>query len=235
VLALKADTTVRAWGSDIYGQCDVPSGLSNVVAVLASWNYSLALRRDGTTVAWGADDAGQAEVPSGLNGVTALSGNMEYCLALKNDGTVVSWGKAPNQPDGLINIKAIAAGQDYCLGLTADGTLVAWGANNSGQTNTPTDIGKVSALGAGWNYSVALMPNSVAPAGFSVLNSIWQAGSFSMLISGQTNRTYLLQFKQALTDRSWTDLAGVGGSSKPITLLDPEATNAHRFYRVREQ
>ena len=48
-LALKADSTVVAWGSDYWagvewgGQTRVPTGLTNVVAIACGYNYSLAL------------------------------------------------------------------------------------------------------------------------------------------------------------------------------------------------
>jgi hypothetical protein len=213
----------------------VPSGLSNVVAVLAAWNYSLALRANGTVVAWGSDEAGQTEVPAGLSNVTSIAGNMDYCLALKNDGTVVAWGRAPVPPAGLSNLKRIAAGQNHCLGLTSDGTIVVWGANDSGQINVPPGLAKVNSLGAGWNYSIALVAAGGQPTALTLGNATWQAGVFSISIPTRTNRSYVLQFKQALSDPSWTDLNTVAGTANTTSLTDPAATSAHAFYRVREQ
>jgi alpha-tubulin suppressor-like RCC1 family protein len=43
MLALKRDRTVCAWGKNDSFQCDVPQGLSNVVAIAAGGDYSLAL------------------------------------------------------------------------------------------------------------------------------------------------------------------------------------------------
>jgi hypothetical protein len=39
-LALMPDGTVVAWGDNSYGQCDVPPGLSNVVAISAGFAHS---------------------------------------------------------------------------------------------------------------------------------------------------------------------------------------------------
>ncbi len=66
-LALKSNRAVIAWGGDGAGQCDVPSGLSGVMAVSAGTNNSLALKSDGTVIAWGANKQGQFDVPEGLN------------------------------------------------------------------------------------------------------------------------------------------------------------------------
>ena len=98
---------VVAWGDNTYGQCNVPSGLSNVVAVSAGARHSLALKGDGTVVAWGADDYGQASVPAGLANVVAISAGDCNSLALKNDGTVVGWGTAVAVPTGLANVMAV--------------------------------------------------------------------------------------------------------------------------------
>ena len=87
-LVLKSDGTVVAFGANWSGQSDVPSGLSNVIAVAAGDSHSLALKADGTVVAWGANDKGQTNVPAGLNNVTAISAGGLHNLALKSDGTL---------------------------------------------------------------------------------------------------------------------------------------------------
>ena len=48
--ALAVGGTVVAWGNDNNGETDVPSGLSNVVAVASGDGQSLALQSDGTVV-----------------------------------------------------------------------------------------------------------------------------------------------------------------------------------------
>src|SRR5439155_11134015 len=63
-LALKADGTVTAWGYNSSGQCTVPSGLSNVMAIAAGRVHSAALKNDGTVVSWGGNSGGQTNVPT---------------------------------------------------------------------------------------------------------------------------------------------------------------------------
>jgi len=58
VAPTQAATTVVAWGDDAFGQCHVPVGLTNVVAIAAGNVHSLALRVDGTVAAWGGDEYG---------------------------------------------------------------------------------------------------------------------------------------------------------------------------------
>ncbi|WP_370657447.1 hypothetical protein [Deinococcus sp. KNUC1210] len=52
-LALKANGTVVAWGTNDYGQTAVPAGLNGVVAISAGLLHAAALKSDGTVVAWG--------------------------------------------------------------------------------------------------------------------------------------------------------------------------------------
>src|SRR4051794_10961803 len=83
--------TVVAWGSDAFGQIDVPPDLTNVIAICAGIEHSLALRADHTVVVWGAGEYGQTNVPAGLSDVVAISTRGYHNLALKAEGTVVAW------------------------------------------------------------------------------------------------------------------------------------------------
>jgi hypothetical protein len=86
-LALRADGMVVGWGSG--SAANVPSGLSNVIAIAAGDYHSLALRADGTVVAWGRNDYGQTNVPPGLSNVVAISAGAYHNLALAGDGLPV--------------------------------------------------------------------------------------------------------------------------------------------------
>jgi len=127
-LALKADGTVVAWGSNLdpYGdysnQAEVPWGLGQVVAVAAGGFHSLALRADGTVAAWGDNSEGQASIPAGLT-----------------------------------NVLAIAAGEAHSLALVAAGSVVAWGGNSDGQSLVETNLAGVTAIAAGGFHCLALM------------------------------------------------------------------------------
>ena len=123
--------TVVGWGSNEYGQTNIPAGLSGVTAIASGAYHSLALKSDGTVVGWGFNFYGQASSPAGLSGVTAIAGGGTHSLALKSDGTVVGWGlNAFGQtsiPAGLSGVTAIAGGFLHSLALKSDGTVVGWG------------------------------------------------------------------------------------------------------------
>src|SRR5439155_3874406 len=88
--AVTSDGAVIAWGYNDAGQCMVPSGMSNIIAVAAGDAHSLALQSGGTVLAWG--PLGQVAVPDGLSNVVAIAAGSGHSLALKSDGSVVGWG-----------------------------------------------------------------------------------------------------------------------------------------------
>jgi alpha-tubulin suppressor-like RCC1 family protein len=169
----RAVQQVFAWGDNSSGRTNLPSGLTNVVAVAAGGapgygSHCLVLGSDGTVVAWGDNHYGQTNVPSGLTNIVAVSAGGLHSLALKADGTVVAWGAGTNDtgltpdsgqsmvPLGLTNVVAIAAGCYHSLALKTDGVVVAWGNNSVGQTNVPRGLTKVVAVAAGYFHGVAL-------------------------------------------------------------------------------
>jgi len=115
--------TVTGWGWNGYGQINIPSELTNVVAIDAGFSHSLALKSDGTVVAWGANNYGQTNIPTDLTGVVAISADYYHNLALKSDGTVVAWGwnnyGQSDVPSDLADVVAIDTGEFHNLALRA--------------------------------------------------------------------------------------------------------------------
>jgi alpha-tubulin suppressor-like RCC1 family protein len=54
------------WGCNKYGQCKVPEGLENVVAVTCGFSHTVVLTGEGTIICWGQNDSGQCTPPNGL-------------------------------------------------------------------------------------------------------------------------------------------------------------------------
>jgi len=122
--------TLRVSPVVAWGQTDVPSGLSNVVAIAAGY-YSLALTAEGRVVAWGGNDSSQTPVPSGLSNVVAIAAAGKYGgglrLALTAEGRVVGWGEnwggQTTVPVWLSSVVGIAAAESHSLALMGEPTV----------------------------------------------------------------------------------------------------------------
>jgi len=115
-----ADSTVRSWGGNNYGQLGngknseqlssvKVAGLDNVIASSAGGYHTLALKADGTVWAWG----------NNLHGQLGIGNTSDQALPVK----VI----------GLSSIVSVRAGQYHSLALRKDGTVWAWGNNDKGQ------------------------------------------------------------------------------------------------------
>ncbi|MEK6676892.1 MAG: tail fiber domain-containing protein [Planctomycetota bacterium] len=151
-VAIRSDGTLTAWGSNDYGQTDVPSGTFTRIA--AGGFHSVAIRSDGTLVEWGSNDHGQTDVPSGT--FISIAAGVYHSLAIRSDSTLVGWGEnsfgQTDVPNGTF--VAVGAGYDYSLAIRSDGTLAGWGWNVYGQSSVPS--GTFSEIAAGSYHGQAI-------------------------------------------------------------------------------
>lgn len=164
-LALLANGTVRAWGNNAYGQCDVPVDLPPCIAVAVGKGekaaHSLALTSDGKVVAWGDDSYRQASVPADLRDVVQIAAGQFHSVALLGDGTVSAWGYdldgVSAVPRDLGKIKAITAGAFFSAALASDGRIIAWGAIRASACAPPAllDSETVTYFAAGTQHMIA--------------------------------------------------------------------------------
>ncbi|MCX8157435.1 MAG: immunoglobulin domain-containing protein [Verrucomicrobiae bacterium] len=79
--ALLSSGQVVVWGSNYFGQGNIPSGVYNILGISAYSNYTLARRNDGAIFAWG-DLTGSITPPAGLSNVVAIAAGNQHALAL---------------------------------------------------------------------------------------------------------------------------------------------------------
>jgi hypothetical protein len=73
----------------------------------------------------------------------------------------------------------------------------------------------------------------VAPAP-QLFSPVRSDNTFQVSLATICGHTYVLEFKDALTDSTWTAiLPGTAGDDTVKTLVDTSATGSQRFYRVR--
>ncbi|HRG59250.1 MAG TPA: T9SS type A sorting domain-containing protein [Bacteroidia bacterium] len=197
-LALMNDSTVYAWGSNVYGQLGIGTNVEDSIPVMVV----------------------------GLNNIIAVSGGTAayHSIALKADGTVWTWGRnsegqlgdgtnnnsnVPLQVSGISNVIAISGGEYHTLAIKDDGTVWAWGKNTNGQlgngttvdSNTPvqvTGLNNVVDVAAGRYFSIALKSD----------NTVWCWGEnlYGQLGNGNTVDSSIPVQVSGLTDA--TAIAG---------------------------
>lgn len=178
-IAIKADGTAWAWGSNSFGQLgdnstveksspvSVVSGFNDWVQVSAHGATSLGVRANGTAWGWGGGAFGKL----GNNDTTARSSPV---LVI---GGFTDWVQ-------------VSVGQSHVLGLRGDGTAWAWGAGGGGTLGNNDTVNKsspVSVAGgftdwsqvsAGSNHNIGVRDNGTAWA--------WGLGSQGRLGNNST-------------------------------------------------
>ncbi|MBU1701087.1 MAG: hypothetical protein KJ970_12735 [Candidatus Eisenbacteria bacterium] len=167
-LALKSYGPIVAWGTNDYGQCDVPEPNADFVAVAAGDNFSLGLKSDGSIAAWGRNYYHQCDVPEPNTDFVAMAAGYEHSLGLKSDGSIVAWGwdhyGQCNVPAPNADFVAVAGGRLQSLGLKSDGSIVAWGWNFYHQCDVPEPNADFVAMALGQLHSVGIKSLPVASA-----------------------------------------------------------------------
>jgi len=83
-------------GNNLFGQCDIPSGLAGgtvaVKVAAGSW-HSVAVGSDGTVWCWGRNVEGQCDTPEDLGAVSHVAAGPYCTFAAGVDGRIHAWGE----------------------------------------------------------------------------------------------------------------------------------------------
>ena len=169
-MALDQDGVVHAWGSNSWGQTDVPKDIQgNVMHIAAGDHHALAQLTDGSIVAWGRNDFGQCDVPLNIEfPATGVFAGNHVSFASDDNQQLIAWGdmKDPisSVPPGLQGPFAdIRIGSGHCAALLdAPGAeayeLQCWGNNNRGQCVVPSaSQGRVVRVALGAEHTIVLL------------------------------------------------------------------------------
>lgn len=161
------DGTVRAIGSNKYGQCDV-SDWRDIVQISTRGNFTVGLKSDGTVVAVGDNTNGQCNVRS-WSDIVAVSASAEHTVGLRADGAVIATGDNENgecNVDGWFDVKAVSAGDTHTLGLKEDGTVCAVGKNEDGRIDVRKwdDVKEICA--GAWHSAAIRGDGTVLTSGY---------------------------------------------------------------------
>lgn len=65
--AVQIDGTVRAWGRNDTGQCDVPANMPPIKSLSTSHDHTTAITIDGKLIIWGTNWSGERDIPQDLS------------------------------------------------------------------------------------------------------------------------------------------------------------------------
>jgi hypothetical protein len=231
-LALTNTGKITGWGSNTYGQLDIPRSLSGVTAIATGLRHSVALTNTGKLTAWGQNLFGQLNIPPNLTGVTSVAVGQNHSLALTNTGLLTGWGQNTygqlNVPPDLTGVTAIAVGSFHSLALTNTGVVSGWGAPFF--AHAPAGLSGVTAIAAGDRHSLALTDTGTVTG--------WGMNQYGQLdippqLSGVTAIAAGQRHSVALTDKgtviAWGD-TGYGQTDVPPALTGVASIDAGVHY-----
>jgi len=241
----RAAGQVVAWGSNFYGQTNVPPDLTNAVAIAAGYAHSLALKADGTVINWGAflyadNHRGTIWVPAGLKDVAALAAGYGHDLALITDGGVIAWGYGYDSggvtnvpPPSLTNVAAISTSNGQNLSLREDGSMVAWSYPSYGSANPqPALSGNVVAIACGQSHSLALKADAtVAAWGNNTSGQTTVPPNLTNAVAAAVGYSHSLALKADGTVLVWGDNSR-GQRNVPIGLTNVVAIAAGGYHSL---
>ncbi len=219
-LALGADGTVYAWGSNLRGQLGqgdtslrrsptaVPLG-ARAIAIAAGGAHSIAVTEgDGQAWTWGWNVFGQ--------------------LGDGTQGQPMQANPTPRKALGVVGVDQVSAGDLHSLARTPDGHVWAWGYNTEGQVGdgatTPANTGvltpvllstidSVAALDAGGIHSIALRSNG----------EVWTWGNNQFGACGTNGRGQHLNPEPVFAGLNGTAVAAGGYHSVVLSAPRPVA------------
>ena len=168
-LALNKDGKLTAWGSNEFGQRNIPQDVqNNPRSFTAAYNSALAVTGEGKVVGWGYEDATvleempKEELSKDVSAVASPTGNDKYAIALKNNELIV-WGRSDAGVDDIPDaakggtVKKIAASLSNPVALTDSGSVIAWGDDWSKVNDVPEEAkANVVDIAVGYRHVIAL-------------------------------------------------------------------------------
>lgn len=124
----------------------------------------------------------------------------------------------------------ISACSSNSLALRGDGTVAGWG----NPTALPPGLSNVMMVAAGGDHGVDLVGKGApgTPGPLALVNPEMGANGFSFSVLTQNGKVYRMEYKDALSNTTWTPLPLAAGNGGSLTFTDSTATNSQRFYRV---
>ncbi len=146
--AIRADSKLRCWGSNAFGQAPAGPSVDSFSAVSTGPAFTCAIgAADQRLRCWGGAALSGSTVdsfipptgPSDDRYRAVASGDAHVCAIRSDDGKVVCWGRAYGPTGASVgSYTSLSAAHDGTCGVRAgDGKVICWGAGHFGQSGDP--------------------------------------------------------------------------------------------------
>jgi hypothetical protein len=226
--AIRSDGTLAAWGSNFYGQLNMPPpppGHRYVDVAVAGF-HTLGLATNGRIYGRGDNTYGQRDAPPpppGTSYVRVAAGD-QHSMALLSNGQILAWGSnsvgessVPALPPGL-RYTSISASGPTSMARRSDGAVITWGALEALSPALPTaPAGSVIASAQVTGSGVAVFRFEGCTSGASycssstTTNSCAPSISASGLASASASSGFTLQCSSVEGQRAGLFFYGVSG------------------------
>jgi hypothetical protein len=157
-------------------------------------------------------------LPNGNYGVFAVSGDptaIDSIYKITVEGVLIVDG-TPFYPDNWVSGSNVVTVTDGRL------TLTTGGANGSLEGGNNNKI----------NF-IDITPLDYPPPSFTLRNPAVNGSTFSFNIASISRAQHIIEYKDNLTNATWTVLTNIVGTGNSITVTDSVQQNGHRLYRMR--
>jgi len=165
----------------------------------------------------------------------AVADSAVSTVAVDNNGKILIGGffshvngTARNYVARLDNAGGLDAGFDP--GLGADDAVYVTALQADGKVRSGGSFTRFAGLP---RSGIARLEGDAVLSTPQLVNPVRSNGVFSVSLATVNGENYFLEFKNSLTEGSWTALPAVAGDGTVKTLVDSSASGPRGFYRVR--
>lgn len=234
-VALYSDGTVKAIGSNQYGQCDTADWM-DIEKISTMRFHTVGVKSNGTVVAAGLNDDGQCNVAHWEN-IIDISAGDHHTVGLKSNGTVVATGyNQYGECDvaGWSDIIAVEAAFNNTIGLKSDGTVLITGAFAHSRLSNWSDIVSISVGDA---HFVGLRSDGSVVAAGTNNHGQCDLSEWSDIVSVCAGAAYTVGLRsdgtvlvEGINDRGqheaqcWNDIEQIGSGIEHIVGIRSDGT-----------
>ena len=210
-------------GTNIVGATNATLSFSPLAFANFGGNYSVAVN-DGAYTTWSAN----ATVLPPAAGLVINTPPVSRAAAI---GTPASFSVIASTTSGSTNYQWMMSNTNVTGANYAEPTTATLNITSAQLTNFgPYKV----RVGDGFNFVTSSVVNLTIAAQPTITNSL-SGSTLSLSFASEIGPKYVVEWKGALTNGAWNQLATNSGTGSPITVSDSTLTDAQRYYRVRMQ